>query len=112
MLQTVVERQKVAVAKGHHAVRMGAQTTIKKTLTFGDSFKSFIERSDVVDVAVAFVMGLAAREIVTALSTDIFGYFCNRPLTKAKSDYTVALAYKRKCLRSLYRREGATWDAV
>lgn len=61
-----------AVKKGHHYVKKATKKTYSTTYTFAESFKKFIETRNVVDVAVAFVMGLAFREICLALVSDIF----------------------------------------
>lgn len=54
-------------------VASGAKLTVKHTNKFFEQFKTFIETRDVVDVAVAFVIGLAFREVCRALADDIFG---------------------------------------
>ncbi|KAJ3319178.1 hypothetical protein HDV06_006618 [Boothiomyces sp. JEL0866] len=68
----VETRKKNILQKGISQVGKGAMTSVKVVGNVWDDFKEFLNRGNVVDLAVGIVMGAAFTAIVTSMVNDIF----------------------------------------
>lgn len=66
------QRKQSALSKAGKAVGKNALKSVKVVGSVMDDFKAFLDRGNVVDLAVGLVMGTAFTAIVTSTVTDLF----------------------------------------